>query len=272
MRRQKLRHFSGVYVIENAITGRFYVGSSKDVPRRWRAHRIDLRKDRHGNSRMLADYREHGADAFRLRVVAELPIEQAREMEQRMLSESVGSPDCYNIARFADCGLRGHIPGPEQTRASAVTRTGMTRSPEARARIAAAGAKRRGVPLSPDRRAQSVDALSRAREAVKERGHWNVGNPRGHRLTPDDIVRLGAARRGKKRKPLSPEVYARRVEALRALAQRPDWQEKMRNPERLRRLSEAARAQWADPERRAILLAARAESLARRMNEGRRQG
>ena len=43
---------SGVYRITNTITGDFYIGSSKDVRRRWAAHKCPYVWNEQPNNRM----------------------------------------------------------------------------------------------------------------------------------------------------------------------------------------------------------------------------
>jgi GIY-YIG catalytic domain len=57
----------GVY----RITGpsRVYVGSSDDIPRRWKSHLSQLRGGRHHNYRLQAAWNEHGEAAFAFTVM-----------------------------------------------------------------------------------------------------------------------------------------------------------------------------------------------------------
>ena len=41
-----------IYRIRNILTGKFYIGSSIDIERRWHEHRLHLRTDRHANKHL----------------------------------------------------------------------------------------------------------------------------------------------------------------------------------------------------------------------------
>jgi group I intron endonuclease len=54
----------GVYVIQNTVNGKVYVGSSNDVKARLRQHRYDLSVNKHGNSHLQASWHKYGKKAF----------------------------------------------------------------------------------------------------------------------------------------------------------------------------------------------------------------
>lgn len=55
---------SGIYVIENQVSGKRYVGSSKDMTARWYKHRYDLRKARHTNTHLQRAWDCDGEGVF----------------------------------------------------------------------------------------------------------------------------------------------------------------------------------------------------------------
>ena len=94
------RASAGVYEIENRITGKVYIGQSKDWKNRWNQHRWELSLGRHNNSSLQADYDEHGLDAFEHRVV-EYPCDTSsdvlREHErQALISHIREGKEVYN--------------------------------------------------------------------------------------------------------------------------------------------------------------------------------
>lgn len=64
---------AGVYVIRCRANGAAYVGSSRDVGRRFAQHRFALEAGVHGSERLQANWRRFGADAFEWRLVRALP-------------------------------------------------------------------------------------------------------------------------------------------------------------------------------------------------------
>lgn len=58
----------GVYVIQNRINRKRYVGESLDVKKRWAEHRRDLSKGKHHCKRLQADYNKYPSIVFKYRV------------------------------------------------------------------------------------------------------------------------------------------------------------------------------------------------------------
>ena len=52
----------GIYKIKNKITGKVYVGSSKDVFARWKQHKSDLKCGRHHSRLLQESWRKYGLD------------------------------------------------------------------------------------------------------------------------------------------------------------------------------------------------------------------
>lgn len=63
----------GVYAIRNLRTGAFYVGSTRDLRRRFAGHRGALRRGRHQTATLQAAWNEDGETAFEFTVLEELP-------------------------------------------------------------------------------------------------------------------------------------------------------------------------------------------------------
>lgn len=60
---------SAIYAIVNNVTRDMYVGSAVAVNRRWSAHRRDLAKHCHYNTRLQRAYDKYGANAFDWEIV-----------------------------------------------------------------------------------------------------------------------------------------------------------------------------------------------------------
>ncbi len=76
---------SAVYKIVNTITGDSYVGSSKDVMKRWRTHKVPSRWKQHPNSQMYKDMQEYGVDKFRFQILAPVMPEYLKQVEQEFI-------------------------------------------------------------------------------------------------------------------------------------------------------------------------------------------
>ena len=57
--------YNGVYLIENSVTGRKYVGSSSNINRRIKTHKQHLQKGCHNNRKLQKDHDIHGIESFK---------------------------------------------------------------------------------------------------------------------------------------------------------------------------------------------------------------
>ena len=71
---------SAVYKITNTVTNDFYIGSSKDVKQRWRAHKKPSVWKNHPNNPMYIDMQKYGVDKFSFQI-----LEEAEEAEENFL-------------------------------------------------------------------------------------------------------------------------------------------------------------------------------------------
>ena len=75
----------GVYKITNTVTGDFYIGSSKDVKRRWVQHKKPSVWNKYPNNQMYLDIQKHGVDKFEFQVITEVKPESLKETEQQLI-------------------------------------------------------------------------------------------------------------------------------------------------------------------------------------------
>ena len=73
---------SGIYKITNTVTGDFYIGSSKNVKKRWADHKCKSTWNKCPNNPMYLDMRKYGKDKFEFQVIAEVEIDKLKEREQ----------------------------------------------------------------------------------------------------------------------------------------------------------------------------------------------
>ena len=80
-----MKKISAVYKVTNAITGDFYIGSSKNVKKRWTTHKCPSVWKRYPNNIMYLDMQKYGIDKFEFEIIAEVEIEQLKEKEQQFI-------------------------------------------------------------------------------------------------------------------------------------------------------------------------------------------
>ena len=79
------KKISCIYKITNTVTGDFYIGSSKNVKRRWKEHKCKSKWNRYPNNPMYQDMRKYGVDKFVFEVLAEVEVEELKEKEQQFI-------------------------------------------------------------------------------------------------------------------------------------------------------------------------------------------
>jgi group I intron endonuclease len=100
---------AGVYAIRNSINGKTYVGTSLNIPRRWREHRKHLRDRNHINAHLQAAWNQYGEGAFVfsvLAVVANADELSAGEAHWISLLQTADPDKGYNL-RLDPCTNRG---------------------------------------------------------------------------------------------------------------------------------------------------------------------
>ena len=88
---------SGIYKIVNIKNGKFYVGSSKNIKRRFSIHKSALKNKRHHSIYLQRSYNKHGVNVFKFEILKEMTSptdQQLFDEEQKHIDEL--SPQ-YNV-------------------------------------------------------------------------------------------------------------------------------------------------------------------------------
>lgn len=102
---------SGIYAIRNSENGRMYIGSARELKRRWREHVYKLARGRHSSPSLQASWRKRGKDAFSFDVV-----EFVEDKNSLLAREQVWIDfwrPYYNVARVAAAPMLGRKHSPE---------------------------------------------------------------------------------------------------------------------------------------------------------------
>ena len=90
----------GVYGIKNLITGKYYIGSSKNVKGRMTIHFDALSKGKH-TRKLQSSWNKYGKDNFRFRVIRYCKIEHLIRIEQYYIEFYNAIENGYNISPIA---------------------------------------------------------------------------------------------------------------------------------------------------------------------------
>ena len=75
----------GVYKITNTITGDFYIGSSKNIKRRFASHKWQSTWNKYQNNQMYLDMQKYGVDKFVFEIIEEVEESFLKEAEQKFI-------------------------------------------------------------------------------------------------------------------------------------------------------------------------------------------
>lgn len=94
---------SGIYKITNTINGKVYIGQSQNVWQRRNQHFIALRRNRHENKQMQADWNKNNGRGFRFDVVEYCGLKLLNEKEKYWIEH-------YNATNAASGYNQGWVP------------------------------------------------------------------------------------------------------------------------------------------------------------------
>lgn len=104
MAREKI---CGIYKIQNSINGKVYIGSSKDIYRRWSDHKSSLKRNAHHSYKLQRAWNKYGADNFTFDIIQIVEdVCNLKNLEQTCL-DSYKSYDFnygYNVSVLTDGG------------------------------------------------------------------------------------------------------------------------------------------------------------------------
>lgn len=90
---------SGIYIINNKINNKVYIGQSVDIDKRIKKHFNSLENGAHYNEHLQNAFNKYGRDNFLVDVLEECPIEKLNEREKYyiQLYDSASRDKGYNI-------------------------------------------------------------------------------------------------------------------------------------------------------------------------------
>jgi len=177
---------AGIYEIRNVKNGKRYVGSSKNIDKRFYQHKRELWANKHHSTALQNAWNAHGSDCFEFNVLVVLEEYELLSTEQRFLDEEF-KRDNYNVSRNALSPMKGRKHS-EETKAilSELNKAennkffGKKHSEESLAKMSEAN-KGRISPLAGKK--FSEDHKKKLSDAKKGKYPWNKGKltcPYGH--------------------------------------------------------------------------------------------
>ena len=93
---------SGIYIIKNKINGKFYIGSTKNIKKRFSTHKSKLNHNNHDNLHLQRSYNKYG-DVFSYSIIEQVEVEKLLKTEQKYLDKYKDDNLFYNIG-LESCG------------------------------------------------------------------------------------------------------------------------------------------------------------------------
>ena len=229
---------SGIYKITNNLNGRIYVGSAKEFKERWQSHAYSLRKQKHSNRFLQADFNKCGEEAFIFEVI-EVTEEKTKEerlaIEEGYIKQYYDSGDmCYNLCNRA-ISREGFKPkDPEATAAKLSEHAKkMWKNPEYRESIISL---HRGKVTSESTKAlmrkaatgrlHTEETKAKCTEATKKR----LQDPQAMQKAIDGLKLGRAVRTNKPKKIITPEEIEERRHRANAKAREKDRASRANRP------------------------------------------
>lgn len=171
---------SGIYCIKNTANGRVYFGSAKVLKQRFVQHEIALRRNKHANRFLQADFNKCGTDSFVFVVIEVVNGDRAQRLEREQ----------FYLSKWHDRGKRCY-----NIRHEAASREGAAdRDPEASRQRRCAGTQSAWDAKTPEARAQHRESLQRFYVEHPE-ARAAIAVTSGRKQSPEHIAKRVAAAR-----------------------------------------------------------------------------
>jgi group I intron endonuclease len=94
-------HCSGIYSIENSANGKKYIGSSKNMARRWIRHVKDLKSGIHHSVKLQRSFNKHGFSGFKFKIIIKCSVGNLIFYEQKAIDAFNSAKHGYNSSPTA---------------------------------------------------------------------------------------------------------------------------------------------------------------------------
>lgn len=94
----------GIYIIKNIKNNKFYLGSSKEISKRWNRHKNELKNENHHNIFLQRAWIKYGESNFIFEIIKRCANKNLFKYEQELLNKFFNSGLLYNISPTASGG------------------------------------------------------------------------------------------------------------------------------------------------------------------------
>ena len=126
----------GIYMIQNKVDGKIYIGQAVDIEKRWQRHKGDLRGNYHINKHLQRSWNTHDEADFEFTVICECDENQLNTMEEYYIFELMSYD--YRIGYNNNYGGSSGRPTEETKKKMSEAQKGRIYSDETRDKISKA--------------------------------------------------------------------------------------------------------------------------------------
>lgn len=136
----EFKNISGIYKITCTVTGKFYIGSAKDIRHRLARHKSDLGRNVHHNTLLQRAVNKYGKDMFEFEILEFVDDTESLLQREQHYLDTLNPCDInigFNLA--IEAGSRLGVPATEETKAKiSKTLTGRKHTEETKLKISEA--------------------------------------------------------------------------------------------------------------------------------------
>ena len=157
---------SGIYKIVNKVDGKYYIGSSTNIRRRWWDHKYALRHNKHDNPYLQYAWNKYGETNFQFLLVEKTIVDNHLIIEQKYLDMCQCDRNVsYNIAENAIAPMLGKHHTQETINKIISANKGKKRTCECKLRMSSSAKNR--LPMSTETR-QKISLAFRGKHLSQE--------------------------------------------------------------------------------------------------------
>lgn len=97
----------GIYGIQNKLTGKWYVGQSQHIEKRFATHRKNLAMGTHQNQHLQKAFDKYGQENFEFQILEVCDVKLLNDLEVEWIKKKDSKENGYNLTLGGD-GVRGY--------------------------------------------------------------------------------------------------------------------------------------------------------------------
>jgi group I intron endonuclease len=209
-----MENVSGIYMIQNTVTGDDYIGSSVNIKKRWSVHQWHLREQTHPNQHLQNSWNKYGKGAFAFYILEGTTDLRERELHWLYQCKPTFNMN-YAVDRLDPDGL-GFCCSEETRRKLSVSHLGQEPgnkgkhpSDETRKKLSEAHmgqeAYWKGKSLTDEAKKKISEKLT-GRHSTEEQRRKQSESLKGRVFTPEHCQKISEGKTGTHRKPATTET------------------------------------------------------------------